>query len=74
MAAGQMGCDIGARLAYYICLWFVIGIVGIWFFVGIIWMAAIWFTSPESSLLDTMESLGQIELEDASNSGPLSDV
>lgn len=56
LAAEQTGCEIGSRLAYYVCLWVVIGMVGIWFFVGIAWMAVMWVYPSESSLPDALQS------------------
>lgn len=57
MPAGDSGCNYHAKLGYYVCLWVVIGIVGIWFFIGITWMGLIWVHPVESSLPDTFESL-----------------
>lgn len=71
--AGQKGCDVEDRLAYYICLWVVIGIVGIWFFVGVAWMAVMWVYPSESSLPDALHTLDEVELEVA-DSGHLAEV
>jgi hypothetical protein len=74
LIAGRTGCDIGSRLAYYICLWVVIGVVGIWFLFGVVWMAAIWFHASLPSFSYAMETFDQIESEDVSESGHLSEA
>ena len=73
MPAGYKGCDAGARLSYYICLWVVIAIVGIWFFVGIAWMAVMWVYPSESSLPDALHTLNESE-PDVADSGHLGEV